>query len=81
MTDDIKFTEDLHIAVSGNRYISSCIKCIYKESFLHYAVMKSNVYITSKIYERVGMNADGVLVLKYTKMIKSHSRYSKIFYF
>ena len=36
--------------------------------------MKSNVYITSKIYERVGMNADGVLVLKYTRMIKSASK-------
>jgi hypothetical protein len=81
MTEDIKFTEDLHIDVSGNRYILSCIKDIYKESSLHNAVIKSNVYMTSEIYERVEMNADGMLVLKYTIMIKSHSRYSKMCYF
>ena len=36
--------------------------------------MKSNIYMTSEIYERVGMNVDGVLVLKYTRMIKSASK-------
>ncbi len=74
MTEDIKFTEDLKIDVSENSYISSCIKCIYKESSLHNAVMKSNVYITSKIYERVGINVDAVLVLKCMGIIKSGSK-------
>ena len=77
MTEDIKFTEDLQIDVSENSYISSCIKCIYKESSLHNAVMKSNVYMTFQIYERVGMNVDGVFVLKYTRMIKSASKIFK----
>ena len=58
----------------GNLLSSTSPTKFTKESCLHNAVMKSNVYITSKIYERVGMNADGVLVLKYTRMIKSASK-------
>jgi hypothetical protein len=71
MTENIKFTEDLQIDVSMKRFKSMCIKCIHKESSLHNAIMKSNVYITSEIYESVEINADGVLVLKCMRMIQS----------